>query len=261
MEAMDKKCTLLFPIVVGNNVCDFVAKMVANQSFSLLHTRQPTDMDSTSALAATAAASAVSSSVFPSYSTPRHLQQPELDAVFNLGFYHSYADKFAPKDWLPEVYLKNMAGSVDDYRKMIKTLAIWKGLPGDVRLYARRLNDYFKTELGELLLKNLYTSSIVLSKQTVHQQLGASVIFSQSSRLLGKKSRYLGSPDQSTIVFATCLDVKFRSFSIGARSDDDAEVRLTDSIRFCMPSLSNILILIPWLKPYICHEPSSASHS
>ncbi|KAG0197233.1 hypothetical protein BGX28_009259, partial [Mortierella sp. GBA30] len=144
-------------------------------------------MDPTSMLAATAAASAVLPSPLPIRSTPRNLQQPELGSVFNLACKHSYANQFAPKDWLPEVYFGNMAGSVDDYREMIKTLAIWKGLPVNVRLYAKQLNDYFKTELGELLLENLYMSAVVLSKQTVLQQSGAAVIFSQSSSLLGEK--------------------------------------------------------------------------
>ncbi|KAF9997110.1 hypothetical protein BGZ65_007315 [Modicella reniformis] len=44
-----------------------------------------------------------------------------------------------------------MAGSMDEYREMIKILAIWKGLPENVRLYAKQLNDYFKTKLGDSL--------------------------------------------------------------------------------------------------------------
>ncbi|KAG0284306.1 hypothetical protein BGZ98_005960, partial [Dissophora globulifera] len=75
-------------------------------------------------LAATAAASAIMSSAFPIRSTPTNLQQPELDSVVGLACKYSYANKFAPKDWLPGVYFGNMAGSVDDYREMIKTLAI-----------------------------------------------------------------------------------------------------------------------------------------
>jgi hypothetical protein len=53
---------------------------------------------------------------------------------------------------------------------MMNTLAIWKGPPEDVRLYAKRLSDYFKTELGGLLLENLCMSTIVRSQQMAHQQ-------------------------------------------------------------------------------------------
>ncbi|KAG0279680.1 hypothetical protein BGZ95_000558 [Linnemannia exigua] len=146
-------------------------------------------MDPTSALAATAAASAVLSPTFPIRSTPRNLQQPGFCSVLNLSCKHSYANQFAPKDWLPEIYFGKLAGSVGDYREMIRTLATWKGLPDNIRLYAKHLNDYFKSELGELLLENLYMSAVVLSKHTVHQQSGAAVIYSQSSSLLGEKRR------------------------------------------------------------------------
>ncbi|KAF8956670.1 hypothetical protein BGZ46_002338 [Entomortierella lignicola] len=58
-----------------------------------------------------------------------------------------------------------MAGSLENYCEMIKALSIWKGLPEIVRLYAKRLNDFFTTEIGELLLENMYMAAIVLSKQ------------------------------------------------------------------------------------------------
>jgi len=106
----------------------------------------------------------------------------------------------------------------------MNTLAIWKGLPVDVRLYTKRLSDYFKTELGELLLENLYLSTILRAQQMAHQQSGAAFIFSQSSSLLGQKSRCFAFTGANDL----CLPCHLTScsLSIGRRSNDDTEVRL-----------------------------------
>ncbi|KAG0048621.1 hypothetical protein BGZ83_006440 [Gryganskiella cystojenkinii] len=147
-------------------------------------------MNAISTLAATAAASSALPSALPIRSTPKNLQQPELNLVVDgLACKHRYANQFAPKDWLPEVYFGNMAGSIDDYLDMIKSLTTWKGLPENIRFYARQLQDYFKTEIGQLLLEGQYLSIVLLSKQTTYQQSGAAVIFDQSSSILGEKRR------------------------------------------------------------------------
>ncbi|KAK3823209.1 MAG: hypothetical protein J3Q66DRAFT_397671 [Benniella sp.] len=71
---------------------------------------------------------------------PRNLQRPDLDSVVvGLRCPDDYANKFAPKDRIPETYFGEAAGTVDDYRAMLSTLAIWKGLPEDVRLQSSSL--------------------------------------------------------------------------------------------------------------------------
>ncbi|KAF9433530.1 hypothetical protein BGZ76_009320 [Entomortierella beljakovae] len=147
------------------------------------------DAVSTSALAvaSAAAASAAVASASPIRCTPSHLHRPDLDEVLPLACTHLYANQHPPKDWLPEVFFGKMAGSVSNYCQMIRTLSNWKGLSNDVRLYAKQLNDYFITELGQLLLEVLFMSAVLSSKQMVHQQSGAALIFSESSSALNRK--------------------------------------------------------------------------
>ncbi|KAF9577015.1 hypothetical protein BGW38_008064 [Lunasporangiospora selenospora] len=137
--------------------------------------------------AASSSTSAAASLTLPKYRTPRHLLRPDLDEVLPLACTHPYANQHSPKDWIPEGFFEKIAGSVSGYCQMIKDLSNWKGLKIDIRLYTKQLDNYFTTELGQLVLEVLFMSAVLSSKQTVYQQSGAAFIFSESSSALNRK--------------------------------------------------------------------------